>query len=140
MEGGITRNEAAASLGVSPSMLLYYEKRGLLRVPGRSEGGYRLYSQADIDRMTLILKAKGLGLSLREIAELLAGIESGATQERFLEGIRAKIGEIRGDIRALEARARALEELAASPRAGDCAAIRAVSSAALADREPIGRP
>jgi DNA-binding transcriptional MerR regulator len=137
MEGGFTRNEAAASLGVSPSMLLYYEKRGLLHAPGRSEGGYRLYSKADMDRMTLILKAKGLGLSLSEIAELLDGIESGETRERLLEGIRAKIGEIRGEIRALEARARALEELAASPRAGDCEAIRAVSTAARVDREPM---
>jgi DNA-binding transcriptional MerR regulator len=127
---GLTRKETAGLLGVGAATLLYYERRGMIS-PSRSEGnGYRLYAKAEIDRLALILKAKDLGLSLREISELFAGIEAGESMKRLREGIGGKIAAIRLQIAELERRAQALEELSASPNLGACETIRAVAAAA----------
>jgi MerR family transcriptional regulator, copper efflux regulator len=49
----------------------FYERSGLLRKPRRTSAGYRLYAQSDATRLRFIRRAKGLGFSLEEIAELL---------------------------------------------------------------------
>jgi DNA-binding transcriptional MerR regulator len=136
MDEGISRKEAASLLGVGASALLYYEKRGLLRPARKSANGYRLYAREDLDRLSLILKAKGLGLSLREISELVAGIEAGESAKTLRQGIGAKIAAIRRQIGELERRAKALEEMEADPRLGDCETIRAVASASAGKGAP----
>ena len=62
--------EAARLSGVSVKTLHHYDKIGLL-VPHKSEAGYRLYSEADLERLQVILYYKYLGFSLGKIAELL---------------------------------------------------------------------
>lgn len=49
----------------------YYEQAGLLPEPPRSDGNYRLYSQAHLDRLRFIRRARDLGFSLGEIRSLL---------------------------------------------------------------------
>ena len=63
--------EAAQLSGVSVKTLHHYDKIGLL-VPAKSENGYRIYSQADLERLQVILYYKYLGFSLEKIAELLS--------------------------------------------------------------------
>ena len=63
--------EAAQLSGVSVKTLHHYDKIGLL-VPTKSENGYRTYSQADLERLQVILYYKYLGFSLEKIAELLS--------------------------------------------------------------------
>ena len=62
--------EAAELSGVSVKTLHHYDKIGLL-VPLKSENGYRIYSQEDLERLQVILYYKYLGFSLEKIAELL---------------------------------------------------------------------
>lgn len=62
--------EAARLSGVSVKTLHHYDKIGLL-VPLKSENGYRIYSQEDLERLQVILYYKYLGFSLEKIAELL---------------------------------------------------------------------
>jgi len=62
--------EAARRFGVTPRSLRFYESRGFLSP--RRAGAARSYSQADCDRLVLILTAKRLGFTLREIGELIA--------------------------------------------------------------------
>ena len=50
----------------------YYEKEGLLHEPERTGGNYRLYDDADIDRLRFIMHCREHGMSLAEIRELLA--------------------------------------------------------------------
>ena len=52
--------------------LRFYESRGLLNEPRRSESGYRLYTQAEVLRVHFIVRAKRMGFSLKEIDELLS--------------------------------------------------------------------
>ncbi len=56
---------------VSSDTLRFYEKNNLLQPAGRSESGYRLYSEDNLSRVKFILRAKSIGLSLDEIRELL---------------------------------------------------------------------
>jgi DNA-binding transcriptional MerR regulator len=67
---------AAAEAGLTAKTLRYYERLGLLSQAERTASGYRVYTAADVRRLGFIVKAKRLGLTLREIRELL-GIRDG---------------------------------------------------------------
>ncbi len=62
----------ARQSGVGVDTVRYYEREGLLPEAPRSGSGYRQYSAGDIDRLRFIRRAKTLGFSLGEIAELLS--------------------------------------------------------------------
>lgn len=51
--------------------LRHYDEVGLVPPSGRSAGGFRLYTQEDVDRLLLIRRMKPLGFSLEEMASLL---------------------------------------------------------------------
>ena len=57
--------------GVSIDTVRYYEKRGLILSPARSQAGYRIYNPQDISRLNFIVQAKSLGFTLEEIKQLL---------------------------------------------------------------------
>lgn len=77
-------SEAAAALHIgevahrtelSLRTLRHYDEIGLLRPSGRSDGGFRLYTEADVERIMVIRRMKPLGFSLEAMAEVLALIE-----------------------------------------------------------------
>ena len=72
----LTISQVSAQLGVTPRTLRFYESRGLV-APRRQET-VRLYDRGDIDRLALILKAKKLGFTLTEIAEMVRADEGRA--------------------------------------------------------------
>lgn len=57
---------------VTPDTVRYYEKQGMMDHHIRTEGGYRLYSDQDLQRLRFIRYAKQLGFTLETIAELLS--------------------------------------------------------------------
>jgi DNA-binding transcriptional MerR regulator len=102
---GLRISELAAQAGVPTSTVRYYERVGLLPVPERSSSGYRTYDDRAEARLLFITRGKRLGLSLDEIAELVAiwdGTNCGATQERLSALLAAKRVEIADRIRELE--------------------------------------
>lgn len=83
----ITVRDAAARLGVTPRTLKYYEELGIV-VPARSEGRYRLYESADIEKLERALRLRSLGFSLTAITAML--------QQRFeppAEGGRPRLSQ-----------------------------------------------
>ncbi|MEI7537407.1 MAG: Cu(I)-responsive transcriptional regulator [Comamonadaceae bacterium] len=63
---------AAARLsGVSAKMVRHYEALGLLPPVARTDSGYRQYAQADVRTLQFIKRARELGFSMAEIAELV---------------------------------------------------------------------
>lgn len=64
--------EMAKQAGVKVSTLRYYDACGLLPPAHRAESGYRLYAPEQLERLRFILEAKRLGLSLRQIRQVLA--------------------------------------------------------------------
>jgi Cu(I)-responsive transcriptional regulator len=63
--------DAARLSGVSAKMVRHYEGLGLLPPVARTEGGYRLYGAADVHTLRFIKRARDLGFSMDEIAELV---------------------------------------------------------------------
>ncbi len=79
--------EVAEAAGVGIDTIRYYERRGLLPVPTRTLSGYRDYGQPAVVRLQFIQRAKTLGFSLADIAELLA---LSADRERGVAGVKAR--------------------------------------------------
>jgi DNA-binding transcriptional MerR regulator len=77
MTSGLRVAELAASGGVSPDTVRYYEREGLLAPPPRTAAGYRMYPPDAVDRLLFIQGCQRMGLRLREIAELLAVRDTG---------------------------------------------------------------
>ena len=107
--------------GVSIDTVRYYEREGLLPQPARRPSGYREYGHDDVERLRFVRRAKELGFSLTEIAELLSltddrhadmqGVKRKA--EERLEQVEAKIKELRRVKRGLT------ELIAACPGHGE---------------------
>src|SRR4029077_17788736 len=106
------------------------EREGLLPAPARSSGGYRLYSQDQLKRLTFIRRARWLGFSIAEVRKLLAladerkrpcakvRVVAGA----HLEDVRIKIA----DLRAMERVLRDTVARCADGRRADCPLIEAL--------------
>jgi MerR family copper efflux transcriptional regulator len=63
--------DAARLSGVSAKMVRHYESLGLLPRVGRTDSGYRQYAQTDVHTLRFIKRARDLGFSMDEIAELV---------------------------------------------------------------------
>lgn len=72
--------ELAERTGLSLRSLRHWDELGLMQASGRSEGGFRLYTEADERRVRLIMSMKPFGFSLEEIAELVDAIEQSPTE------------------------------------------------------------
>ncbi len=60
--------EVAARTELSLRTLRHYDDIGLLRPSGRSEGGFRIYTEADVDQILVIRRMKPLGFTLEEMS------------------------------------------------------------------------
>jgi MerR family copper efflux transcriptional regulator len=69
--GPFNIGEAAARSGVSAKMVRHYESLGLLPRISRTDAGYRQYGNKDVHTLRFIRRARDLGFSMAEIAELL---------------------------------------------------------------------
>jgi Cd(II)/Pb(II)-responsive transcriptional regulator len=98
----------------------YYEREGLLPTPARSEGNYRLYTQAHVERLTFIRNCRSLDMTLDEIRSLLNLRDSPQDQ---CESINALIDEhiehVNARITSLQALQQQLLDL--RERCGDAA-------------------
>src|SRR5690606_40735941 len=64
--------EAAGLSGVTAKMIRHYESIGLIPETARTAAGYRLYSDHDVHRLRIVKRARALGVSMQQIAILLA--------------------------------------------------------------------
>ncbi len=110
--------EVAEKLGVSPRTIKYYEEIGLVEPEERTPGGFRLYGERDIKRLTGILKMKGMGFSLAAIRELLSARDEAreaaktAVLSTAIERLSERRGEVEGRIGKLEEDLRSARSLA----------------------------
>jgi DNA-binding transcriptional MerR regulator len=63
--------ELAERTGLSLRTIRHYDDVGLLPATARTDGGFRVYSEDDFERLTVIKQMKPLGFSLEEMAEIL---------------------------------------------------------------------
>lgn len=98
--------------GLSVDAIRFYEKQRLLDHPPRTEGGFRLFSRDDIERIQFIRRVQQLGFSLSEIRELLALQRNhGEACSHVRELLRGKVRTVHEKIREL----RALEQQLVNP-------------------------
>ena len=64
--------EVAERVGLSLRTVRYYEEQGLFEPAGRTDGGFRLYTQHEVDRLLLIKQMKPLGFTVQQMRDLLA--------------------------------------------------------------------
>ena len=85
--------------------LRLYEERGLLSPMERSQGGFRLYAESSIERVSLIDRLQSVGMSLNEIAELLAVWEGAESNQfgmnRLQEEYQRRLLQVRSQIEGL---------------------------------------
>jgi DNA-binding transcriptional MerR regulator len=95
--------EVASRAGVNLQTLRYYERRGIITEPDRTLGGHRLYDDDTVLLLRVVKAAQALGFSLDEITELLdVGSHAHRRRPRLAESARAKLGQVREKIAALQ--------------------------------------
>lgn len=69
--GMVTIGEAAVRAGVSAKTIRFYEEAGIIKPAARGSNRYRGYSEADVQTLSFVRRARALGFSLRDVASLL---------------------------------------------------------------------
>ena len=109
---GLKVGEVAQRAGVNLQTVHYYERRGLLPKPPRTDSNYRAYPADAVLRVRFIKRAQDLGFTLKEIQELLSlraapRARCGDVRERA----EAKVRDIDEKVRTLQAMRTALTKL-----------------------------
>ena len=113
----LTIGQFAHRAGVRIETVRFYERQGLLEEPARKESGYREYTEDVVARLRFIRRAKELGFTLKEIAELLAlRLDPDTSCAEVRSRAKAKIDDIDAKIRDLQRMRQALDKLVASCR------------------------
>ena len=97
--------EVAERTGLSLRTLRHYDEIGLLAPSGRTEGGFRLYTEDDLQRLMVIRRMKPLGYSLAEMQDAMAVIDAiaaGTPSSADSAGLTALLEQARERRRALE--------------------------------------
>lgn len=122
--------EAAAQTGLSLRTIRFYEEVGLVPPSGRTTGGFRLYTDADIERLQLVKDLKPLDFSLEEMGEVLVLLDrldeqgsAGHAELRdrldgFAEVAEQRCADLRAQLRAAEAVAKQLRRESGRPARG----------------------
>lgn len=108
----MTIGQLARCAGVGVETVRYYERRGLLQEPKRGQSGYRQYDAEAMSRLQFIKRAKDLGFTLREVAELLSLVrDRSASAVDVRSRARDKIADIEARIDSLQRMLKALKAL-----------------------------
>src|SRR5574340_366232 len=95
--------ELAQRACVSQSSIRYYETIGLIHHPCREPRGYRVYTEADAERIHLIVGARLAGLTVPEIRELIAVQEKTALPSpRLLNSLQTRLQDLRRRVENLQ--------------------------------------
>jgi MerR family transcriptional regulator, thiopeptide resistance regulator len=102
--GKMTISTLAKAAGLSRSTLLYYDRLGLLRPAHRSSANYRLYADAEAERLEQIRLHRQMGIPLKEIGRLLRAPGSSTSVgilRRRLQALDREIEELRRQQRCI---------------------------------------
>jgi DNA-binding transcriptional MerR regulator len=115
--------EVAERVGLSLRTIRYYEEVGLVIPSGRTQGGFRLYTDDDVERLRLIKQMKPLEFSLEDMRSLLtlldelAGAGPGEDRDELLDRLVFHVEAVEQRCATLRSQLEIAEALAASLRA-----------------------
>lgn len=125
----LTISQLADAAGVGVETVRFYQRRGLIDIPDRTDptGRIRRYGATDVARLRFVRKAQKAGFSLAEIAELL-DLDAGHDHARARAMALTRLGALDAQIAELD-RARAalrqLADLCGSRAVGPCPILAA---------------
>lgn len=105
--------ELARLANVTPDTIRYYEKQQMIDHEVRTEGGFRLYTDHDLQRLRFIRYARQLGFTLDSIRELLS-IRIDPEHHTCQESksiVQARLDEVEARIQELQTMQRSLQRL-----------------------------
>ncbi|MFO1340366.1 MAG: Cu(I)-responsive transcriptional regulator [Burkholderiaceae bacterium] len=104
--------QAAKASGVSAKMIRHYESVGLFPEAGRSEAGYRQYSDKDVHTLRFVRQSRDLGFSIEQIRELLGLWQNRRRPSRQVKALaQAHIQELEQKLQELQTMKATLEHL-----------------------------
>lgn len=101
---GLRVSELAERAGLAPSTVRFYERAGLLSPARRAANGYRVFDESALDELAFISRAKGIGMSLDDIAGLVAAWPAGecrSLQARLRAYLAGRIGQVHAQVAEL---------------------------------------
>lgn len=127
--------ELATKSNCSIETIRYYESAGLLPVPGRSDGNYRIYGNMHLERLRFIRQCRLLDMAHDEIRELLRCCDEAIADCTSINSLLDRhIGHVTERIRhlkLLERKLKALRAACVSPSSvRDCGIVLGIASAA----------
>lgn len=130
---GLTIGKLAHLADVSANAVRFYEREGLMQVPPKTDSGYRVYGNHDVERLRFIKQAQHCGFTLSEIQALLQLRDEASS---CCTDVRSKVIEkkleLEARIKAMKAMSKALDQLIAdcsndTRPADDCSILAALS-------------
>ncbi|KNC89130.1 Cu(I)-responsive transcriptional regulator [Trabulsiella odontotermitis] len=120
-------SDVAKKTGLTSKAIRFYEEKGIVTPPLRSDNGYRSYSQKHLEELTLLRQARQVGFNLEECGELVnlfndPGRHSADVKSRTLQ----KVADIERHIEELQAMRKhllALAEACPGDDSADCPII-----------------
>ncbi len=109
---GLRVAELAESAGLAPSTVRYYERVGLLSPARRATNGYRVFDESALEELAFIARAKGIGMTLEDIAQLVAAWPNGecrSLQARLRRFLVERIAQVHDQLDELGAFERQLQ-------------------------------
>ena len=103
---------AARASGIPAKTIRYYEEIGLIQPAERSDGNYRVYDEHEVQTLRFIRRARSLGFSVDEVAELLDLWRDRSRSSRRVKALANRhLEDIDGKIAALKTMRDTLNEL-----------------------------
>lgn len=104
--------ELAERTGLSLRTIRHYDEVGILPATARTEGGFRVYTEDDLERLMVIRRMKPLGFSLEEMTDLLSVLDALQQEEdeTVAQELRERLAVFRDT--AVERRAKMVDTLA----------------------------
>ena len=136
--------DIATRSGVTRDAIRFYERAGLLDLPGRTKSRHRIYDATTVDRIRLVRQLQNCGLTIGDIKEIvfLRDADRPAASKRLMEILRRRLGFLEERIASLEScRTRLIDVMrdVAAARSGGYDALGSLSDVALAPPFRFGR-
>lgn len=113
--------EVADQAGVTVDTVRYYERRGLLAPAERKPSGYRVFDGETVERLDLVRRLQGIGLTIEEMRDALRSHDVGGatceSEQWRIETVRDRIDTKISELTALRSR---LDAALTACAAGDC--------------------
>lgn len=127
----LTIGRLASATGTNVETIRFYEKSGILPLPARTDGNYRSYDPAHLNRLSFIRRARDLGFSLDQVKALLRlsddRLQSCAAVDDIAKLHREEVERKIRDLQSLKAELDRIIDTCQCGTVGECRIIESLS-------------